>query len=281
MPTTKTYSQNDADCNNLAAEHLADGTAIVRVDGAALHFTSTSDTPRVRDLDLAAWFGYERPRDIRKLLKRMEREGKLAGISWRATVARQLVGPGGKGTREIKVTEAWLTREQSLLVATQAEGDRAWALTAVMAQVFDAALERRQAPADPATVLAVRMVQQLEARLDEQAGGFAALTQEVVALRAELATGVIGDAVARAEIVRPLVNIALLLATPNRGRRSVRRFYENKLRNYLGHTGVGSRWSMLPRGLLGVAQRQLAVWLDEAVAARAANGTSRQLTLVA
>jgi len=81
----------------------------------------------------------------------MEAEGKLRGVEWRATVARYSAGRSGKGIREVTVTEAWLTREQSLLVATQAEGDRAWALTEAMAQVFEAVLDRRPvapAPAD-------------------------------------------------------------------------------------------------------------------------------------
>jgi len=268
-----------ADNINPIVEAHADGTAIVRVDGAELHFAGTADTPRVRDLDLAGWFGYERPRDIRKLLKRMEAEGKLRGVEWRATVARYSAGRSGKGIREVTVTEAWLTREQSLLVATQAEGDRAWALTEAMVKVFDAVLDRRPAapaPADPTMALAVAQALGLVPKLIEQVQ---TLSAEVGSLRAEMSTGVIGETVALGEILRPLGQIASLSATPSKGPRSVRRRYENRLRSLLGHAGPGSRWSMLPRRLLDVAQRQLALWLDEAIATRAQVIAGRQQQL--
>lgn len=278
-PMTNENMHAHADNSNPIVEARADGTAIVRVDGAELHFMDTGDKPRARDLDLAGWFGYERPRDIRKLVKRMEREGKLSGINWRATVARQSTGNGA--SREYKVTEAWLTREQSLLLATQAEGDRAWALTTVMAQVFDAVLDRRPvtpvaAPADSTMALAVAQTLALVPTLLEQVK---ALSAEVSTLRAEVSTGVIGETVALNEILRPLGQIATLQATPSKGPRSVRRRFENRLRSLLGHAGPGSRWSMLPRRLLDVAQRQVAMWLDEAIERRAEDNRGRQLPL--
>jgi len=65
---TNETMHNRADACNPVVERHADGTALVRVEGVELTFTGTADKPRVRDLDLAGWFGYERPRDIRKLL---------------------------------------------------------------------------------------------------------------------------------------------------------------------------------------------------------------------
>lgn len=260
-----------ADNINPIVEAHADGTAIVRVDGAELHFAGTTDRPRVRDLDLATWFGYERPRDIRKLVQRMISAGKLRGVEVCATVAQTQGGRPGR--------EYWLTREQSLLVATQAEGDRAWALTEAMVKVFDAVLDRRPvapAPADPTMALAVAQALGLVPKLIEQVQ---TLSAEVGSLRAEMSTGVIGETVALGEILRPLGQIASLSATPSKGPRSVRRRYENRLRSLLGHAGPGSRWSMLPRRLLDVAQRQLALWLDEAIATRAQVIAGRQQQL--
>ncbi|WP_291990675.1 hypothetical protein [Luteitalea sp.] len=272
MTNEKMHAPADT-CNPIVERH-ADGTALVRVDGAELAFTGTSDTPRVRDLDLAGWFGYERPRKIRELIKRMEREGKLRGIDWRPTVGRQSTGNGA--SREYKVTVAWLTREQSLLVATQAEGDRAWALTEAMARVFEAVLDRRPpppAPADPTMALAVAQALALVPGLVERVQS---LSAEVSTLRAEVSTGVVGEAVAQTEIIRPLGQIAALAATTTKGPRSVRRRYENRLRALLGHAGPGSRWSMLPRRHLDVAQRQVAMWLDEAIDQRAERNRVRQ-----
>jgi len=103
-----------------------------------------------------------------------------------------------------------------------------------------------------------------------------ALSAEVSTLRAEVSTGVVGETVALAEILRPLGQIATLSATPSKGPRSVRRRFENRLRALLGHAGPGSRWSMLPRRLLDVAQRQVAMWLDEAIALRAEALKGRQ-----
>lgn len=274
MTNEKMHAPADT-CNPIVERH-ADGAALVRVDGAELAFTGTSDTPRVRDLDLAGWFGYERPRDIRKLIKRMEAEGKLRGVEWRATVARYSAGRSGKGIREVTVTEAWLTREQSLLVATQAEGDRAWALTTVMAQVFEAVLDRRPPPAPPADPTMALAVAQALALVPGLVERVQSLSAEVSTLRAEVSTGVVGEAVAQTEIIRPLGQIAALAATPTKGPRSVRRRYENRLRALLGHAGPGSRWSMLPRRHLDVAQRQVAMWLDEAIDQRAARNRGHQ-----
>lgn len=197
--------------------------------------------------------------------------GKLRGVEVCATVAQTQGGRPGR--------EYWLTREQSLLVATQAEGDRAWALTEAMAQVFEAVLDRRppaHAPTDPTMALAVARALSLVPQLVEQVQS---LSAEVSTLRAEVATGAVGEAVAQTEILRPLGQIASLSATAAKGPRSVRRRYENRLRALLGHAGPGSRWSMLPRRLLDVAQRQVSMWLDEAIAARAMVIAGRQQQL--
>ncbi|MBL8605173.1 MAG: hypothetical protein JNK72_24800 [Myxococcales bacterium] len=127
------------------------GHFAVTLGDAHLAFATdgTSHKPLVRDLDLATWFGYGRPRDIRRLIHDMEKERKLKGVDWRALKARQSTGNGA--SREYTVTEAWLTREQALLVATQAKGDRAWSLTEAMVGVFDAVLTQMTASASAAS----------------------------------------------------------------------------------------------------------------------------------
>ncbi|MBK8696502.1 MAG: hypothetical protein IPN17_30615 [Deltaproteobacteria bacterium] len=92
--------------------------------------------PRVRDVDFALWLGFERPRKFRELVRRMEKQEKLGGLEWRPTVGRQPVGPFGGGSKEFAVDEAWLTKEEALLAATQAGTPKAWAITRHMVRVF-------------------------------------------------------------------------------------------------------------------------------------------------
>ena len=48
------------------------------------------NTPRVRDLDIAEWLRYDRPRTIRQLIERnREKLEKFGGIYCRCTVQRQ------------------------------------------------------------------------------------------------------------------------------------------------------------------------------------------------
>lgn len=256
-----------ADNINPVVERHADGTALVRVDGAELRFAGMVDTPRVRDLDLAGWFGYERPRDIRKLLKRMEAEGKLRGVEWRATVARYSAGRSGKGIREVAVTEAWLTREQSLLVATQAEGDRAWALTEAMVKVFDAVLDRR--PAAPQGITAEQVAEMI-------ADALAARPQIAESERIER---MILDRDADAMVLAPIRRMAASLAAPRATRadraRHVGRLH-CRIRRALGWDGM---WRLFPRHRLG--ELLVAVRAEEVAVERIAVELtrSRQLSL--
>lgn len=235
---------------------------------------SADHKPRTRDVDLAAWLEFGRPRDIRPLIKRMISEGKLRGVEVCDTVPQTVGGRPGR--------EFWLTREQALLVATQSGTAKAWEVTEAMVQVFDAVLERRAvptpAPADHALSAAVAQALALVPQLVAQV---TALRSEVSTLRGELATGVIGEEVAETEVLRPLRRVVVLYAHGHKKPRGVRRHLENRLRAILGHVGRGSRWSMLPRRLLDVAQRQLTMWLDDAVHARANAERASQIDLFA
>ena len=77
------------------------------------------DEPRIRDTDAATQLGYAQPRDVRKLIERIWPENQRPNC--RDTVARQPVGPGGKGTREYKVSEYWLTEAQLLKLIARSE----------------------------------------------------------------------------------------------------------------------------------------------------------------
>jgi site-specific DNA-cytosine methylase len=73
----------------------------------------TGDEPRIRDIDLAEKLGYARPRDIRKLIERLLKDGRLKDVKVCATVAQTSGGRPGK--------EYHLTRNQALKVAAHAD----------------------------------------------------------------------------------------------------------------------------------------------------------------
>lgn len=111
---------------------------VLQVDGFALHREPADGSFRVRDIDLAERLGYDRPRDIRKLIKAMVDRGELPGVSPRAVVA-----PGklrGKVHEEIVVDEYWLDRIEALLVIMRSETPGAAHMCRVMATVFDKVL---------------------------------------------------------------------------------------------------------------------------------------------
>lgn len=94
--------------------------------------------PRCRDLDLAGRLGFDRARDVRKLIERNMLEIREFGVC--ATVA-QTSGPrGGRPS-----TEYWLNEEQALLVAVLSNARNAPAVRAMLIKVF-VAWRRGQLP---------------------------------------------------------------------------------------------------------------------------------------
>lgn len=85
--------------------------------------------PRARDLDVAERLGFDRPRDIRKLIERNLVEIESFGVC--ATVART---PDDRGGRP--ATEYWLTEEQALLVASRSEAENAPQVRRMLIKVF-------------------------------------------------------------------------------------------------------------------------------------------------
>ena len=87
------------------------------------------EEPRVRDLDVADRLGFERPRDIRKLIDRHEDELKAYGEVC-ATVAQTSSAGGRPGT------EYWLNEPQALIICVFSETKRAAAVRKALIDVF-------------------------------------------------------------------------------------------------------------------------------------------------
>lgn len=107
---------------------------IVIYEGFRIDISWADRLPRIQDLELAAALEYGQPRDIRKLIKRMQEQGFLTGISCRATVARQSTGQGGE--REYETTEFWLTEEEALFVTSQGKTRRSREITCKVIKAF-------------------------------------------------------------------------------------------------------------------------------------------------
>lgn len=203
------------DSNPFTLERVGADAFVAHVDAHKVHLSAPGGTPRTRDLDLAAWLGFKQPRMIRKLIRRMESAGKLSGVEWRDTVERQSAGRDGSGVREFAVTEAWLTREQALLIATQSDTPRAWAVVQVMARVFDAVLEMLRAPARGPDLGDLRaMLAEAVDRATEP------LRRELADLRERSAPSLLGESIgrstAREAIAKPVRALAgrLVLLDP-------------------------------------------------------------------
>jgi hypothetical protein len=98
--------------------------------------------PRARDLDIAERLGFERPRDIRKLIERNVAELQRYGVC--ATMA-QTYGAGTRGGRPTE--EFWLNEPQALLIAMRSDAKLAPAVREMLIRVFMAWRQGRSAPA--------------------------------------------------------------------------------------------------------------------------------------
>jgi len=88
--------------------------------------------PRIRDIDAATRLGYAEPRMVRKLIKRVWPGNKAPYV--RSTVARTSMPKGG--TREVKVTEYWLTEAELLKLIARSETQVAEAILDEMIAVY-------------------------------------------------------------------------------------------------------------------------------------------------
>lgn len=85
--------------------------------------TEGNHEQRMRDTDLARILEYPRPRKIRELIGRYEKEGKIGEVLSRPTVGRGI--NRGKSEGSQVVNEYWLTREQACFIAAKSETARA------------------------------------------------------------------------------------------------------------------------------------------------------------
>lgn len=95
---------------------------------------------RIRDVDVAARLGYDRPRKVRELIERIWPEGSRPNC--RPAVGRQSTGNGA--SREYTVDEYWLTRAQVLRVVMRSTTPIADALQEEMARVLDLVLRAQE-----------------------------------------------------------------------------------------------------------------------------------------
>lgn len=190
----------------LTIERVGEDAFVAHVESYDLHLNAPGGTPRTRDIDLAAWLGFKQPRMIRKLIRRMEAAGKLRDLDVRDTVERTSMPHGGE--REVAVQEFWLTREQALLVATQSDTPRAWALVEVMVKVFDGVLSMLHEP--PANTIGREDIEKI------LAAAVAPLRDELAALRDRAAPALLGECIGRRaaleEIQKPVRALAQRLA---------------------------------------------------------------------
>jgi hypothetical protein len=96
----------------------------------SLVLTAINGEPRVHDLHLAEHLGFDRPRDIRKIIKR--NEDKLLKFGGCATVARVVEGN--------ETTEFYLNQKQAIFICMKSETERAFDVQIEIVHVFDAYL---------------------------------------------------------------------------------------------------------------------------------------------
>lgn len=101
----------------------------------------SEEEPRLQDLKIAEALGFERPRDIRKLIERNMVEILRFGVC--ATVAQTPSLLGGRPGKEY-----WLNEEQALLIATLSDAPRAAEVRHMLIKVF-VAWRRGQLPPPP------------------------------------------------------------------------------------------------------------------------------------
>lgn len=132
----------------------------------AAHSPALSE-PTIRDLDLANALGYERPTDIRKLVKRHQPLLEAMG-SLRQRGAMILAGKGAQRS----VTEYHLTRAQAAFIIAKASTKRAGSLAVTIAEIFDMAAAGRLVPVDEAAAA------ELGAVTERQDARLAAIVEE-------------------------------------------------------------------------------------------------------
>lgn len=221
---------------------------VVRVGSWDLIQRVGEEEPKIRDLELAERLEYDRPRNIRVLIGRLIKEGKLSGVEVRFTVKQTLGGRPGK--------EYWLTEAQAIKVIAKSETAMADATLDQIIAVFIAArkglLPQQQTAANDA-------VAALRAEFAEWRSSFPLIVGEVIKATLDARTAQDGASigpVGSREIRRELLVYGQLMATPGDRREAKvwRSSGEIELRSHLGYSGSGRQWAALPAGDLARAR---------------------------
>lgn len=121
-------------------------SSMIRSTSNTLPLTVLNGEPRVYDLHLAERLGFDRPRDIRKIIKR--NEAKLLTFGGCATVARVVEGN--------ETAEFYLNQKQALFICMKSETDRAFDVQADIIRVYDAYLNGDLKPTAPKSTIAAQ-----------------------------------------------------------------------------------------------------------------------------
>ncbi|MBA3964159.1 MAG: hypothetical protein H0X40_19990 [Chthoniobacterales bacterium] len=217
---------------------------LTRVETWALATAGLGDSqPRVHDLELAQHLGYERPRDIRNLIKSLARDGKLNGYELRGVQTQS----GGR-----PATEFWLTQSQALKVVAKSETPAADAILDEVIRVFLAVtsgVDTRPPAVDDRTFA---LFQSMMAPVIEAISVVTKMVSDASGCRISGA-----DA---SSVKRQVQVIAKMRAQSNpssKGENSERRIIYNRLGAAVGWTGSGRRWDGLPASKVADVQALL------------------------
>lgn len=216
---------------------------------AEVGLTEVEGAPRCRDIELAERLGFDRPRDIRKLIQRNMAE--LSAFGTCATVAHVVRGN--------PATEFWLNEEQALLVSVLSDAPKAPAVRSMLIRVFVA--WRRGHMAENGTVTGI------DAATAKKLGGiFKAVVglkvdEAVATLKREFDVAIAAipahiEAQVEARILQSRFGvtkdyvtageIADIGGVPSKGRRGLIRMISCRMRKYCARHGV-----MVREGILG------------------------------
>lgn len=248
-------ARDQAACVSAVIGEGVEAHRIVRVgDWTLTAWERENSEPRVSDAVVMERIGY--PSGARKFRQRIRdlaaKDPQFKPLANRTERVRFTADGRTRGA--VTVEEYLLTEEEALYLISQIDTPEARALTHTMIRVFRLAVRGLLVPVAPHDRVAA-----LEAVAAKQ-------SVQIATLERELASGVIGFEVAEESISKPLRRIASLRSHDTKSYRAELRRYANLLSHYLGHVGRGSKWAMLPRNLLGVAQRHISAWMDESIA---------------
>ncbi|MBF0877239.1 phage antirepressor KilAC domain-containing protein [Gluconobacter cerevisiae] len=218
---------------------------------------------RILDTDLATCLGFDRPRDIRKLIKRYEAE--LCRMGRCATVARRPETGGHT------VIEHYLNEEQALFITAKSETTAATKITIEIVTQFAAFKRGEIAPPETPEQLALRALTGLQSVVEKQREQLALAAPKAAALdRISTADGSYGlTEAAKILQVKPKALIAFMATSQwiyrrNNGKNWLAYqakidagYLWHKIATYTGPNGeekTRDTVKVLPKGLAKLAQ---------------------------